>query len=131
MFKKRISKCSIRIEKESKLSEIAASTLNSRFEKSTKNIDKKKTKNVFRLVSMVTCNEFRLSGRADDPGQAEREFKSPCLCFYAFFFGYCCTAVVRLYTHGGFVVRGLVDGFFCCVLLCFTAAVLRTAVLQL
>ena len=42
---------------------------------------------------------------------------------------FCCTAVVLLHTHTWWV-RGLlvVDGFFCCVQLCFTA-VLRTAVL--
>ena len=48
---------------------------------------------------------FWVSGRAVDSRQAEREFKSPCLCFFCFFFPpYCCTAVL-LYTHGGFVGR--------------------------
>ena len=35
---------------------------------------------------------FWLSGRAVDSGQAEREFKSPCLPF--FFLFSCCTAVL-------------------------------------
>ena len=53
---------------------------------------------------------------------AVREFKSPCLCFFAFsfFLLYCCTAVVLLlYTHGGFV--GWLMGFsaVCCASLLY------------
>ena len=69
-----------------------------------------------------------LSGRALDSGQAECQYKSPCLCFFGFFFAFfsavrefksrclrcvcmffcrtavrTSTAVVLLYTHGGFV----------------------------
>ena len=37
---------------------------------------------------------FWLSGRALDSGRQNGEFKSPCLCCFAFFFLlYCCTAV--------------------------------------
>ena len=35
---------------------------------------------------ITTFISFRLSGRALDSGQVERQFKSPCLCFFAFFF---------------------------------------------
>ena len=78
------------------------------------------------------CISFWLSGRALDPGRAERQFKSPCLCFFAFFVAFfsavrefkppsafdfdifllycctyeycCCTAVVH--TVGSWVVVG-------------------------
>ena len=86
---------------------------------------------------------FWLSGRALDSGQAERQFKSPCLCFFAcfllvfllyvssnppcllwknilrstryvFFLLYCCTYEDEYrYTHGSWVVGGWV---FCCFL---------------
>ena len=40
------------------------------------------------------CIFFWLSGRALDSGRQNGEFKSPCLCCFAFFFLlYCCTAV--------------------------------------
>ena len=35
---------------------------------------------------ITTFISFRLSGRALDSGQVERQFKSPCLCIFAFFF---------------------------------------------
>ena len=79
--KKMNSKTSVRIEKESKLSEIAASTLNSRKkygEKIRKKIEERK-----RDVRWT-----RTINRALDSGQAEREIKYPCLCFLAFFVWY-------------------------------------------
>ena len=57
---------------------------------------------------------FLLIGRALDSGQAERHFKSPCLCFFLLYFLlYGCTTVLHTW------IRGLlVDGFFCLTELC-------------
>ena len=86
---------------------------------------------------------FWLSGRTLDSGQAERQFKPPCLRFFAFVcifsavvrefnslclrfifiltyyckYEYCCFTVVHTWWVRGLLV---VDEFFCCVL-CFTA----------
>ena len=90
---------------------------------------------------------FWLSGRVLDSGKGERQFESPCLCFFVFFFFgmyvtsnprlcffafcfCCCTVVLLLYcctymVGSWVVVRGWV--FLLCTL-CFTAAQ-RTAVL--
>ena len=68
---------------------------------------------------------FWLSDRVLDSGQAERQFKSPCLCFFAFsffFFAvllYCCCTVVP-HVVGSWVVVGRWVLLLCSVLYCCT-----------
>ena len=97
----------IRIEKESKLSEIAASTLNSTL-KDSKNTSDKKNDICFWLNGRVWSILYKHSARSNPPVS----------CFSLLF------SAVLLYCCCYTIVHTWVRGFFCCVM-CFIA-VLRT-----